>query len=137
MEWNDGHAQNALNLIEKALKGIPKAAKLLRYRLVALRWGIHFETRLAGLDDDLHLILKNFPIILRIFDFPIPVRLQFTQGTYSSSIVDALKRSPRLHINPKSDLVIQLTETKNLLKKGCRCEKRVKPDSFTNYMQEA
>ena len=109
-------AEEALSLIEGALSLIPKEAKLYRYRLMALRWAARSE--LSGQikhDDDLHKLLREYPVPLRLFDLKIPVQVSSSSGDWSAKVVEAIGRSSRFLIDDDSALSLQVIESSDRL----------------------
>ena len=117
LAWVEGDAAGALDLAERALKYIPKASRLFRYRITAIRWAARTETSGAlRLDDDLHTLLKRYPPPLRLLNLGIPVRLIVSVGVRARAVADALKRSPRFVIDAEASLSLRVDETADQLK---------------------
>ena len=117
LSWKQGHYQSCLKLVEQALKVVPKAAKLFRYRLIALRWAA--KSALSGQavhDDDLHLLLSEYPLPLRQLNLGIPVRMRASGGDYSQAVLQALEKSPRFILDDNADLSLQVSSDKAQIK---------------------
>ena len=111
LHWREGRDESALGLVERALSVVPKEAKLYRYRLLALRWSI--RSRLNGqarLDEDLHLLLREYPLPLRILNLKIPVQVSSSAGALSAKVVEAIAQSPRFIFDDTAELTLQVIE---------------------------
>ena len=110
--WREGDYEAALELIERALTIVPKEAKLYRYRLIALRWAA--RSALSGTpqhDDDLHLILREYPLPIRLFDLRIPVQVSSSSGQWAAQVTAAIDQSPRFLVRDGSALTLQVIES--------------------------
>lgn len=115
LEWVEGDPDDALKLTERALMGIPEAATLIRYRLMALRWASrraldHPDLPPGGLDDDLHALLQSFPTPLRILNLSLPVRFSLSGGALAEQVGEALARSPRFEETRQASLTLEVSE---------------------------
>ena len=116
LSWLEGDAGEAERLAESALAGVPKAAKLLRYRLLALRWAAQSElSGVVEVNQDLHLLLSEYPVPLRLLDLAIPARLEVSAGDLASAVGAHLRKSPRFLISDQAGLTLQVTERKESL----------------------
>jgi hypothetical protein len=117
LAWVEGDYPQVLMLIERAIASIPKAARLLRYRLTALRWAARSEqNNLYELDDDLHLLLSEYPLPLRLLDLKIPVKVSLSGGDLAEEVHTYLKRSPRFIIDESASLSLQIIEGDQVIK---------------------
>ena len=111
LAWVEGDNALVLELVERALVSIPKTARLLRYRLTALRWAARAEqNHLYTLDDDLHTLLSEYPLPLRLLNVPIPVQITLSGGALAEEVHTYLKRSPRFMVSDSASLTLQITE---------------------------
>ena len=113
--WVEGDEEETLRLAEQALKGVPPAAKLMRYRLMALRWGAKRTLNdpslpAGGLDDDLHTLLSRFPTPLRILNLALPVRVNLKGGALAQEVGEAFAASPRFEVSPNASLSLEVSE---------------------------
>ena len=121
LEWVEGDYSASLKLIEQALAGVPQAASLMRYRLMALRWASRRalgdpSLPPGGLDDDLHTLLQRFPTPLRILDLSLPVQLSLSGGALADQVGQALARSPRFELDERATLTLEVSESAEQLK---------------------
>jgi len=121
LSWVEGDEEECLRLAEQALKVVPEAARLMRYRLMALRWASRRALQdpslpPGGLDDDLHELLTSFPTPLRILDLRLPVRLSFGEGSLTQELAEALARSPRFEVSEEATLRLEVSEVQGKLK---------------------
>lgn len=121
LAWVEGDLEEVLHFVEQALQGIPESARLIRYRLIALRWASRNALKdpslpSGGLDDDLHTLLQNFPTPLRILDLSLPVKISLSGGKLAEQVGEALARSPRFESEEQATLTLQVTESKDQLK---------------------
>jgi hypothetical protein len=111
LNWSLGDMERCLELVASALKGIPREAKLFRYRLIALRWAARGS--LSGMpthDDDLHILLSEYPLPIRSLNLKIPVQISASSGQVSQKVVEALQRSPRFVMIDDAQLGLQVIE---------------------------
>ena len=118
LSWLNGADEDVLKYVESALKGIPNLAQLIRYRMISLRWAAKIRLgKTYDLDDDLHLLLRKFPVVLRSLNLQIPVHTTLGQTVkssfedYTESFFDALDASPRFKIDSKSKLKLIFSQT--------------------------
>ncbi|MAD61833.1 MAG: hypothetical protein CMH49_10045 [Myxococcales bacterium] len=117
LSWKQGDYERCLLLVEQALKTVPKSAKLFRYRLIALRWAARYaEADEAVHDDDLHLLLSEYPLPLRLLDLKLPVRMRTSGGQYGQAVLEALERSPRFSLDENAALSLQVIEDAQRIK---------------------
>jgi hypothetical protein len=109
--WSEGDASETLRLAEQALAGIPEQARLIRYRVMALRWAARAAlTGDSPLDDDLHALLSAFPTPLRWLDLRLPARLAVRGGALADAAAAALARSPRFALSDGAPLTLEVVE---------------------------
>lgn len=120
LSWLNHDDSAVLEYVESALKGIPKLAQLVRYRMITLRWAANRRLgKVLDLDDDLHLLLRSFPVVLRTLDLKLPVQIKgslSSQSKYAPRFIKAIRSSPRFEVNPRSKLKITFTQTPTQLK---------------------
>lgn len=140
LAWVEGDAEEALRLSESALAGIPKSAKLLRYRLTTIRWAARAQVNgVYEADDDLHVLLSEHPVMLRLFGLSIPVRLDISEGDLAAQIDTYLQRSPRFLISEDARLTLQVTEGPEKLQVcliGARGNRYRCAETFINLKRE-
>ena len=106
-EYQDAHQK-----AQAALKQLPEAAKLLRYRVQTIKWIADQQDRtVAALDNDLHILLSKYPTFIRFFEAQIPVSIEHEGRTYSDQIIDALGRSPRFELRTDAQLKMKIMES--------------------------
>jgi hypothetical protein len=117
LAWYEGDESTALAKIKAALTGIPKAVRLLRYRLTALRWAA--KSQQSGqwsFSEDLHVLLKEYPTIIRMLNLAIPVKIRIRQeGEYAQKVAEALARSPRVRLKENAKLSFEISQSKSSL----------------------
>ena len=117
LSWKQGDYERCLLLVERALETVPKAAKLFRYRLIALRWAARYaEADEVVHDDDLHLLLSEYPLPLRLLNLKLPVRMRTSGGQYGQAVLEALERSPRFSLDENAALSLQVIEDAQRIK---------------------
>ena len=117
LSWRSNEDEEALRLAERALDGIPKEAKLIRYRMRALRWAIKGALQgSATLDEDLHILLQHYPTPLRVLGLSVPAQIKIVGGALAESAARALSRSPRLSVRSDAKLTFEVSQTETLLK---------------------
>ena len=115
LAWIEGDAEQTLKRVDQALINVPHAAKLFRYRLRALRWAAQAKVKgIQALDDDLHILLSQYPVPLRSLDLSIPVDIRYAGGEVAERAARFIERSPRFTLQRDgTGLILSITETAN------------------------
>ena len=82
-----------------------------------MRWAARYaEADEAVHDDDLHLLLSEYPVPLRLLDLKLPVRMRTSGGQYGQAVLEALERSPRFSLDENAALSLQVIEDAQRIK---------------------
>lgn len=115
--WVEGDHEQALSLAESAIQKIPKEAKLFIYRLRALKWAAKMKLAEAPqLDDDLHVLLSEYPVVLRSLNLSIPVEITHSGGEIAAEAAERFAQSPRFTLaEGQNALSLQVEQTADRL----------------------
>ena len=109
--WRSGDLDETLELGTRALAGLPKKARLVRWRVLALLADVAPpEGNSKAMKSHFHEVIHKYPTALRHLGIALPVELTHRGGSRAAEVFGKLESSPRLSVGVQSGFVVTVSE---------------------------